>query len=445
MTAPTAPIDADLAEWDMISYFVLEASAVWRTQDLATAGVATWTKVFDSATQFTGGEFSAFLRVVCATGTPSQVVYVLGYGTCDATGNVNPFVMRSSNNGTTWVINWITTVVVTPSKSYTVTYKVARYRDLTNDCLMLHERIGDSEVAVNPMGFCYAANFDTIGWQHGLGPDAAHIHSFSYGTGIGAQPDLFWAFGNGLMPGGQHDATTQAAFNDYFGTSISIASVNNNNGNMPKESARVEVHTGDRDGFAWTGSSWVFWNYPSISTPSALAVARSNPNVLYVGLNDSIVKSLDGSYTWVTEVATEGAIDICVDPQLSGVLYYWTPGGVLHQSIAGVITSTFTLAGGSTVTSVYGRIARDFSTGKIWAIDNSGNLQQLNLGSWTTLKSGLSAACGLRAYYASPTRLVCVDGNNIYYSPDAGVTWSNKKGGWSTFSNPKTIHLMTGA
>jgi hypothetical protein len=233
-----------------------------------------------------------------------------------------------------------------------------------------------------------------------------------------------------------------AAFLDYFGAGTYNTDYHLD---MPKASNRVVVtiyayHTGPT--YTHYIETWAFWGVPGVDMPKALAVARANPNVLFVGLNDRIVESIDGSYSWHDEVSTEGAVDICVDPQLGGVLYYWTPAGTLHQSVGGVITSTFTLSGGRTDNEIFGRIARDFNTGKVWAIDDAGNLKQLNLGTWSTLKTGLLGAKGLRAYYASPTRLVYVDADDIHYSADAGATFTNKKGTWSTYTSPVSIHLL---
>jgi len=443
MSAPSAPIDADLGEWDKISYFVLEEGAIWRTQNLKEAGAATWTQVWDSAS-FGGGTFGALMRLRCAPGTPSQIVYALGWGENDATGDKMPFILRSENNGLTWSQIWLD-VTLTERDYTTVRQNYLYHRTggwAVGTTLTIPRLSGFSVLAMaytfeylNPVGDCRI-------FVNGLGSgDATDYMDGSRGTNPAASPT---GFANGIY--GYNNAACEAVLTDYFG---SWSRAINGSINMPDEDARIYVDVGF-DGIGWTypanpsdtlATVYIFWDKPSVVMPKALDVARANPNVLFIGLQDKIITSIDGGFNWTILIDTHGAYDICVDPQLGGVIYYWSTDGELRCAIAGVPQAALLTGETGGEDAGFLRIARDFNTGKIWAVHN-GDLKLRNLGSWSTQKSGLVQGRGLKAFYASPTKLAVLDDSDIYLSLDAGATWANKKGGWSGYAAPKTIHLL---
>jgi len=446
MTAPSAPIDADLGEWDKISYFVLEEGAIWRTQNLADAGAAIWTKVFDAATQFTIGTFGKFLRLRCAPGTPSQIVYVLGYADDEtAFFATKPFMLRSENNGLTWSQNWIDEALTL--RDYTVNYGyspigtyVSGYMDMTS----IHPRIGDDLVTYNPLAIVYSVFWDDpTAWLGVTGGANTDLHNAA-----GRNQDLDVYVHSARRNKDIDIGVASAALDDYFGAGnwTDWSSGSGNGGwDLPKESQRVNFRTYMEHASAgkhMNHKSWVLWDKPSVVMPKALDVARANPNVLFVGLKTKIITSTNGGFDWSDCVTAHGAYDICVDPQLGGVIYYWDTDGNLRCAIAGVPQTP--LLTGETAGEFGGafRIARDFNSGKLWAIHN-GSLNMRDLGIWTLGQyTDIINGCGLRAFYASPTKLAFLDNSDIYLSLDAGATWAAKKGGWSAYADPRTIHLL---
>jgi len=64
--------------------------------------------------------------------------------------------------------------------------------------------------------------------------------------------------------------------------------------------------------------------YDSDYASKGFDCARSNPDWVYVGLTDKVMKSEDGSETWEELITDHGAYDICVE-STSGrsQFYYW--------------------------------------------------------------------------------------------------------------------------
>lgn len=438
MTAPTAPIDADLGEWDKISYFVLEADAIWRTQDLG-GGSATWTQVYDPATLFEGGTFEAFDRIRCAPGTPSPVVYALGHGVKEDTGDHQPFVLRSENNGLTWSQHWIDDVVAV--REYTVTHCPVQKKTIDGGGAAYFDFVidrPDDDNTYSPYAMATRLTPQVIGdgWDEMTG-DGTTVQS-------GGETTNMWDLrGMGNALDGDVNTAGQGFLDDFFGAGNWTGTATAHD--MVKDAGRTHIKFGiashGTPSNTCQAEAWVFWNIPELLTPKALDVARGNPNCLYVGLRDKIICSTNGGFDWTDYVTASGAYDICVDPQLGGVIYYWSTAGQLQCAIAGVVqTALLTGETGGEFANPF-RIARDFNSGKLWAVHNT-ELKLRDLASWSVQKTGLAGACGLRPFYASPTKLALLDSTDIYLSLDAGATWAAKKGGWAAYAAPRTIHLL---
>ena len=173
-------------------------------------------------------------------------------------------------------------------------------------------------------------------------------------------------------------------------------------------------------------------------------VSRTNANTLYVGCEDRIYKSLDGGFTWTAMPSYlvggtptwDGATDICIDPLLGGVIYYWCTDGKVKCAIASdtpidLLTAT---RQDNPLT-----IGRDINSGKLWAITPT-NLQMRDMGSWATQVASVMGGRGLRAYLGG--KVVYLDATKINYSANYGSSYADKTGDWSGFSDPKTIHLL---
>src|SRR5690606_1005068 len=79
--------------------------------------------------------------------------------------------------------------------------------------------------------------------------------------------------------------------------------------------------------------TWVFWNVPQPVVCTAMAVAPSSPNWIYVGFEEQIVRSRDGGELWEEVSGDYGAYDIAVDPFNNSIITFWTPDGELRQII----------------------------------------------------------------------------------------------------------------
>ena len=444
MTSPSAPIDADLSPFSNDVYYVLEESGVWKTTNLTAAGASTWEQVWSSG-DFEGSEFGGLLRIKCAY--RENLVYVLGWGYDEASVS-KAFVLKSQDAGGSWVQNWIEEEIEV--RDYTVTYVPwreeweAEQSDFDTDYI-IHERIGDDEVEVNPVAIAVSQEYWTadgddvgVGIRYGqpnhilVGGESAHLRPIPSGVC------------NSLLGSGCQWGLGEAVLNDFFGVK--------NTGwyyhpvsdcNMPKEAARnaLSFHV---DILSWAPQpagwviihTWVFWNVPSPNMPKAIDCARSNPDWVYVGLIDKVMKSEDGSETWEELITDHGAYDICVDPQAAGAIYYWDTNGELRLNVAGVDQGSLL---SDSAHDQHGRLARDINSGRLWACDASGNVKMRNLGSWTTQYTG-NMPMGIKSYIDG--NLIFLGSDSIQLSSDYGETWSDKTGDWAEYGSPKAANLM---
>jgi hypothetical protein len=174
--------------------------------------------------------------------------------------------------------------------------------------------------------------------------------------------------------------------------------------------------------------------------PTGFAVAP-NPNWLYCSVGNIIYRSISGGWLWGPVYSEHGALDICVDPQLSGAIYYISTEGkvnlmVMQSDGTGLITDEGLDAGLPEAIPL--RLKRDSNSGKLWHLNGGSSLKMRNLAQWTVQKTGLAGARGLNVHTGG--KMIFVDGSNIYVSEDYGTTVRAVKGNWAGFSGGVNGH-----
>ena len=445
MTSPTAPIDGDLSPQSNDVYYVIETGAIWKTANLTDVGAATWVKVWDSATDFeteAGETFSELLRIKQAPNT-ANLVYVIGTGNDGAADK--PFILRSANAGTTWVLTWIeeeldfgagglTLGTITDGASPPPTFVMSGgggdiyYACVFSGATQFQGNWYNVQVIFPealPAASTLTLEYDVIGDSPSeqYDADGDNPADFYYITFLPAITGTFTPTDDGYHFSGNIDTSRlpsleqipvgwfqdrQARFDNY--TAATRAGVITN----------ITI-----DGVVYGGAS------------KAFDVAPSNSNWLYLGLVDKILKSEDGGYTWSTLTEDHGAYDICVDPQAAGAIYYWDTDGELRLRVAGIDQGSLL---SDLAFNQHGRLARDPSSGRLWAITLTGEIKMRNLGTWSTQNTDMVGAKSIRAYTGG--KLIYAENSDIYYSDDYGVTWTAKVGGWAAYDAPQAIHLM---
>jgi len=425
---PSAIIDTDIAELNNALYYAIEEASIWKTDNLTTAGAATWTEVWTDA-DFQGDTFGGLLRVRVAPAT-AGLVYVIGWGK-ETGSDAKPFVLRSSNSGLTWSQTWIDEVLT--EKPYTVTHRQGAWTD-PGGVSIPHTRIATGTTYEVWAMAWKTETTDVTNPQYGLTGSANTIHNFSTSAEV---ESTVYGHENDLMDS-TDQTTARGWLDDYFGVG-SWSLTAGINRDMPNGAARVNVRLDSAWGATnpvWQADTWVFWNYPSVIGAKAFDVSRGNSNLLYLGLEDKIIKSDDGGFTWSDWYTTEGANDICIDPQIGGAVYTWDTLGQLILIFGGVFNSLFDT---ETPLEVPLRIARAINSGKLWMATGGTTIKMRNLGVLTTQSTGHSSATGLHAYLGD--KLIFVDGTDIWTSEDGGTTWSAKKGAWG-YAGGVNAHRM---
>jgi hypothetical protein len=438
---PSAPVDSDLAE-GTTKLIVIQADGSVQVCEDVTAETPAWSEVWD-ATQLTGGTFGALCRVRFAPGS-SDIVYVLGYG--EREGANNPFVLRSSNGGQTWAESWIDeTLAETPYTVTTSSFSQATdvYAAFIEPVIatMPHTRYGLDKTS-NPYLIAFQhtpGEFSLSGgsWHRdwvtppmgddGIASDAA--------LGSRTSSGAIFVWFNDLLTGSELD--TAIAWADAVFGAGGYTGETDHWLHMPNEANRVNVVFGlgtwafgvDPGEYSdvLSCTSWVVWDEPHTEQPTALDVARGNPNWVYVGTADKVWKSTDGGFTWALSLEDHGSNDIHVDPGPAGVYYHWAADGGLELVSADTVTPP-DLDTEAPVSAPL-RLARDLNTGRLWGINAGATLKCRNNAAWSDQQTGLTGGRGLHAYVGG--KLIFVDSGHVYISDDYGETVVDKTGAWA--------------
>jgi len=104
-----------------------------------------------------------------------------------------------------------------------------------------------------------------------------------------------------------------------------------------------------------------------IGMPTAIDIAKTNENWIYIGLSEKIIKSEDAGATWAVLTSDYGADDIAVHPMLAGHFVFHATDGNLYQCTVGVVDTT-PLDTGRRI-AVPRRLAFDpHGGGKLWSL-----------------------------------------------------------------------------
>lgn len=458
MSAPSAPIDSSLPLGSRDVFYVLESDGVWKTSNLTAVGAATWTEIytdtlFEAAASVTN---SQFMRVVAASET---LIYVLAIGQTGS--DYQPWIIVSSNGGTSWNSYLIDSTALTV-RPYTVDIATVSW---TGHAFPAGDQVAVLNVTHNrfdaggdPWVACYTFTWEDVDWfdvaQYTNSEADNMIYNIEWGH-ENPKPEQPTGEPDEVALGGENGADHLIAhgwINAYFGTTVYpvLGRTIQYYRDAPTRNkiyfeATVRDSTPNVEGTIHL-TSYVFWNIPSIVMPKAIDVARTNNNWLYVGLTGKIKASEDGGVTWFDFYTTYGANDICVDPLLAGAVYHWSTTGFLNLLVKqggsrrGKLSNTG-LISESPASNIPLRIARDPSSGKLWALPNGTKLVMRDLGSASDQQTGLSGATGLHAYIGY--KLIFCDNTKIYISDNSGTTITDKTGGWAgTYTSGKNAHRL---
>lgn len=439
-------IDAELSEIDNDVYYVLADDGVWKTDNLT--GGADWTQVYDIA-DFTLGTDVKFYRIRLAPGS-STLVYVIASADDDGTRKV--CCGRSSNGGETWTWNAIGEVdgnvrtinidntidlvqggTTTTIESYEggtgITFEV----EFTGGTFQYTKAQAWCELDPQPdWGSWLAFSYDFLGESPSQGYDTdgdrpPRLQYQSFGRPVRNEVET-------PIDGGYHIEGevnyTEANFADkLFRLGWESTSVGR------WENSESATRLGTVVNFTLNGVTY------SGEPSYAFDVARTNNQWLYLGTPDGIYKSENGGFDWTLVTDDHGALDICVDPQLAGVIYYIATDQALYLRVNGLLQGAALDSG----LGWYGaplRVARDLNSGRLYVL-KGGVLRCRNLGVWTDSASPgmLYNPRALHAYVGG--KIIFLGSVNIYYSDDYGATFTSKNGGWAYGGGAKrNAHLM---
>jgi len=449
---PSAPIDSDLTG---AALWVLEEESIWLGESVG-GGAAVWAEKYTVAAYeaMTGNSNTKFLRirakatviyVLAMTQTPAQAGTVLYWLTC----------IQSTSNGSGWHENGIAQFSFGQPD-----YKLEAEEDMHTEPALATasiERVSAEKVRVigdNAGGSGwhtgkYEVDILAGYWQAAI-PESVKIRlsgDMPAWMVLGGDPNGFtfelqWNNSTWVSPADLGDGVYEFG-GDGGGSAINtpppvdmqrirFQTWNSDNGNTDDWNILVEIV--EVDGVPGAEGP-----------PTAFDAAPSNWSWLYTSVGDTIYMSRDAGWHWSEFYTTHGAVDICVDPQLAGAIYYASTEGdltlMVHQG-GGVGAINATLDSES-VTRTPHRIARDLNSGRLWFLKSGTTLECRLNGSWSDQKTGLSGATGLHAYLGG--KLIFVDGSEIYTSEDYGATVTARKGDWSGYGGGLNAHRMADA
>jgi uncharacterized protein (TIGR03437 family) len=178
--------------------------------------------------------------------------------------------------------------------------------------------------------------------------------------------------------------------------------------------------------------------YPDSSlSPTTVAVDPANPQTVYLGtLINGIYKSTNGGGTWVISGAGASRFvrKIIIDPKNTSTLYAATNPG-LYKSIDGGATwnPTSLMAGPDQPYFVHTVVIDPVNTGTLYAGTPNGVMKSTDAGqTWTRLTNGFTGSTDVGSLVidpVSPQNLYAAT-NPVYRTTDGGAHWS--QGQWPT-------------
>lgn len=435
--------------------FAIKEGEVWRARNMSMEGAATWDKIWDGSTDMVGGELEGLLRVVFRT----DVLYVLGWGTHDASGDKRPFRLRATYGGQdtlgTWDLTWIEEEI-SASSGGSLQVTGVEYSDGNS-----HASFSGSGASVtgtinfNALQFPICRDYayvklgspmpqpippsDSVTLEYDITGDSP---SLDYDTD-GDNPMRINYLTFGPVVGGSFTPTSGGYHFSGWIKSASVLFGANHDELKIGWPYGIEARWADSRGGAppakiSTLSNLVIGGTKYGGQPSrAFDVAPTNTNWLYLGLKDKILKSEDGGFTWDTLTDEYGANDIRVDNLIAGWIFVWTTEGELISLLDGVFNQLFDT---ETPYDQYGRIGRIPNWGDVWYLKED-SFHRYALGSSSLLASDLSEARGL--FTALGRKLIYIDNNAIYYSDDGGNTVKDITGDWAAYSGPISSFLTS--
>jgi photosystem II stability/assembly factor-like uncharacterized protein len=194
------------------------------------------------------------------------------------------------------------------------------------------------------------------------------------------------------------------------------------------------------------GANWALLNTglnaPGGSAASALAVAPSNPSILYAGVNSfgsnvpAVVKSTDGGATWspANTGLPSGISGLAVDPTNPSVVYagtnfqvYKTTDGGAHWAPAST---------GITFGSIISFVFDPTNTAVVYALAAGNPLYKTTNGggNWSPVVNGISPAI-INAVVMDPTApstLYAAAGSGVYKTTNGAANWALVNTGLTT-------------
>lgn len=427
-------IDADVCPYSGDFYYAATTANIYACNTLMDLAESTWTSIYSASTLGDGG---AIIRVH-AHPTLATGVFAL------ASQGANLYFLNSLDYGATWQTTEVGEYGVASEFRYD-SYSLSA--PLIPGGTTYWKQGGverpDNDETYNPWGVLASMeSFKVAGtgitwytpdpdvndgvWEYIAGPA---IEDSDYRLGV-----------NVSLNAGQR-AELYAYVTSIFGTIGEGETVDGPVAlSMPNEEGRTVMGFASRvDTGPGTLTAYIVWRDAVYDVNACMDVYGGNPDIIYIGLTTKIIKSEDGGATWFDVYSSLGAYDLQVDPQLGGVIYFWSTDGNLYTLTAGALgTSLLT----ETPLDQDLRIARSPNTGDLWTLSSSA-LKRRSYGSWTIQDASVTGGVGLRAYPGGAgTQVVYLDATTVQHSENSGVTLTDKTGSGMSVTSPISIHLL---